>query len=231
MSQKFIVGIDEVGRGPVAGPVSVGVVVAPVSFDVRHAFAATGLTDSKRMSPSARERVHELARELRESSTIAFGVYSVSAARIDQWGITRAIDTALAEGLAALIPEHLGVEVLLDGRLRAPRQYAQRSIIGGDLSVPIISLAAVVAKVERDALMSGPIDTKYPHYGFSSHKGYGTEAHLSAIQTHGLTPIHRKTFLTNVIGFAHGRSTKQPGLRPTRRSAGSTADAADSTRT
>jgi ribonuclease HII len=231
MSQKIIVGIDEVGRGPVAGPVSLGIVVARETYALADAFEGTGLTDSKRMSPGARERVHALATELQKSGVLTFGVYSVSAARIDQWGITRAIDTALSEGLAVLVPEHVGVEVLLDGRLRAPRQYVQRSIIGGDLSVPIISLAAVVAKVERDALMSGPIDAKYPQYGFAHHKGYGTEAHLAAIKQHGVTPIHRKTFLTNVIGFAHGRSTKQPGPRPTRRPAGSTADAADSTRT
>jgi ribonuclease HII len=199
MSSKFIIGIDEVGRGPVAGPVSVGIVIIPTGYDLISAFTGTGLTDSKKMSPKAREHVHALAAEAQTRGDLQFGVYSVTAAQVDLRGIEFALRTAVETGLQKLAVNFAEVEVLLDGRLKAPREFMQRSIIGGDLSVPVISLASVVAKVERDAYMAGPAHKKYPQYGFESHKGYGTEAHLAAIREHGMTPIHRRSFLKNVV--------------------------------
>ena len=199
MDKKYRIGIDEVGRGPVAGPVSVGIVIMPVEYDLVASFQGTGLTDSKKMSPAARERAHALASDIALRGDIRFGVYSVTAAQIDLRGIEFALRTAVEVGLAKLEVNFNEVEILLDGRLKAPREFLQRSIIGGDLSVPVISLASVVAKVERDAYMAGAAHKKYPMYGFDSHKGYGTEAHLAAIREHGMSQIHRRSFLKNVV--------------------------------
>lgn len=199
MLKKYSIGIDEVGRGPLAGPVSIGIVVLPVTFDLAEAFTGTGLTDSKKMSPAARERVHALASELQALGHFTFGVYSVTAREIDAHGIETAQRKAVQEGLEKLAVDFREAEVLLDGRLKAPREFTQRSIIGGDLSEIVISLASVVAKVERDAYMTTVAHKKYPQYGFDSHKGYGTEAHITAIRTHGLTPIHRRSFLKNIV--------------------------------
>lgn len=199
MTQKYSIGIDEVGRGPVAGPVSVGIVVMPVSYDLEATFSATGLTDSKKMSQKGRERVHALATELVARGDIQFGVYSVPAHDIDVGGIEQALRTAVQTGLKKLAAHAQHSEVLLDGRLKAPKEFVQRSIIGGDLLVPVISLASVVAKVERDRYMTETAHTSYPAYGFDRHKGYGTKAHLDAIRSYGYTPIHRRSFLTNVV--------------------------------
>lgn len=197
MTKKFIIGIDEVGRGPVAGPVSIGIAIIPAGYDLLAHFK--GLNDSKRMTVLARERVHARAVEFRNQGILNFGVFSVPADFIDASGIERAIATAIARGLAELAPDPSGVELFLDGRLKAPEKYTQEAIIRGDSLVPAISLASVVAKVERDSYMSMTAHAKYPVYGFDSHKGYGTEAHMEAIRAHGLTPLHRTTFLKSLM--------------------------------
>jgi ribonuclease HII len=192
--RRYIVGIDEVGRGPLAGPVAVGIVIC------RKHFSIDGITDSKLMTEEARERVSERAKELQEEGLIRFGVFSTSASDIDSLGIEKAIGDAVSRGLAELTPNPENIEIVLDGRLKAPPQYRQQSIIHGDFLVPAISLASIVAKVERDAYMTGTIHEKYPAYGFSSHKGYGTGLHIAAIKEHGPSPIHRMSFLTGVLG-------------------------------
>lgn len=197
MARKFIVGIDEVGRGPIAGPVSVGIVLC------RGHLTIDELGDSKVMSELARERVHMIASELATDGFLRFSVFSVSAAVIDKVGIEEALRHAIAQGLKRLAPDPRVVEIVLDGTLKAPDEYRQQSLIHGDALVPAISLASVVAKVERDRYMAGAIHRKYPEYGFSSHKGYGTRVHYDAIRTHGLTPIHRKTFLKGMVGSQH----------------------------
>ena len=131
MDKKYRIGIDEVGRGPVAGPVSVGIVIMPVEYDLVASFQGTGLTDSKKMSPAARERAHALASDIALRGDIRFGVYSVTAAQIDLRGIEFALRTAVEVGLAKLEVNFNEVEILLDGRLKAPREFLQRSIIGG----------------------------------------------------------------------------------------------------
>jgi len=190
---RSIVGIDEVGRGPLAGPVSIGIVVC------RSLLILPELTDSKKMTEISRERVAALAAEMQKAGDIAFGVYSAPARVIDAIGIEAALRGIVAEGLRALVPEPETAEVVLDGRLRAPKEYRQQSIIHGDLLVPAISLAAVVAKVERDHSMVR-LSKKHPGYGFENHKGYGTPEHLSAIQKLGASPIHRLTFLSGILG-------------------------------
>ena len=93
-----------------------------------------------------------------------------------------------------LAPDSAQVEVLLDGSLKAPAEYAQKTIIGGDAAVPLISLASIAAKVTRDRLML-ELAKEYPQYGFDRHKGYGTKAHYAALRTHGLAPVHRRSFI------------------------------------
>ena len=191
---RSIVGIDEVGRGPLAGPVSVGIVVCK-----RH-FSIEGITDSKLMGEADREAVYAIAQSMVVAGTITFGVYSTSAQDIDKDGIERAISGAISRGLASLMPDPKDADVVLDGRLRAPSTYRQQSIIHGDLLVPAISLAAIVAKVTRDRHMAGDVASEYPAYGFAAHKGYGTKDHIAAIKQHGPSPIHRMSFLSNIMG-------------------------------
>lgn len=189
---RLIVGVDEVGRGPLAGPVSIGIVVC------KKLLCIPELTDSKKMTEEARERVYALAAERAEAGEISFGVYSTSASVIDQVGIEDAIRRIITQGLRELTPHAELAEVILDGRLSAPKEYRQQSLIGGDVLVPAISLASVVAKVERDRYMVRMAE-KYPDYGFEEHKGYGTARHIAAIHEKGPSAIHRMTFLTNII--------------------------------
>lgn len=188
-----IVGIDEVGRGPLAGPVAVGVVSIPIDFDIMQAFP--GVADSKKLSAKKREYFFTLLRDAALENDIHFFVSFSSAAYIDSYGIVSAIQRALNEALERVAPSPDNANVFLDGSLHAPERYAkQKTIIGGDASVPIISLASIAAKVLRDRKMVH-FDTTYPKYGFAQHKGYGTEKHRAAIADFGISPIHRRTFL------------------------------------
>lgn len=196
MATNYIVGIDEVGRGPIAGPVSIGIVIIPESFDISYDFREVGkVTDSKQMTAKARERVRACADELRAQGDIQFGVYSVDAGIIDEWGIEYAIQSAIKTGLATLAPHPTHSKLFLDGRLKAPTEYNQETIIGGDALVPAISLASIVAKIERDEYMVSHVHTAYPEYRFDSHKGYGTKLHYQMITVYGLSPYHRRSYL------------------------------------
>lgn len=187
----FIIGVDEAGRGPLAGPVAVGIVRVPESFDILHEFA--GINDSKKLSEKKREKIFEEAKKRLEAGDIHFCVKSVSAADIDRAGISRAVISGVHSGVLELAPESAGVRVYLDGLLRAPEGYEQETIVGGDGKIPAIMLASVVAKVVRDRYMVS-IAPDYPEYGFEAHKGYGTKAHQEAIRTHGLSVLHRRSF-------------------------------------
>ena len=151
------------------------------------------------MTEDARERVYELAVDRKKEGEIDFGVFSASASVIDEIGIEDALRRIIAQGLRTLVPEAEKADVILDGRLSAPKEYRQQTLIGGDLLVPAISLASVVAKVERDHYMVR-IAEKYPAYGFEEHKGYGTARHIMAIQEKGPSAIHRMSFLKNITG-------------------------------
>lgn len=187
--RSLVVGIDEVGRGPLAGPVSVGIVVARTPIDI------PGLADSKKMTPAARERVYTTAQELQKNGVITFGVFSIPAHTIDAIGIEESIRRCIDNGLRLLAPSPEGVKVFLDGRLRAPDAYAQESIIRGDDLIPAISLASVVAKVHRDRYMSRIVEKRHPEYGFIRHKGYGTREHIAALKKFGPSAVHRRSFL------------------------------------
>jgi len=188
---RWLVGIDEAGRGPLAGPVSVGVVVVPATFDLT---LLTGVRDSKQMSELGREIWYEKLRMLEAEHGLRHSVQFSSARFIDEYGIVPAVRAAIARALRVLevVPEQ--TEILLDGALRAPRRFMyQKTIIGGDESEPLISLASIAAKVKRDRLMRKHA-LRYPEYGFDIHKGYGTKKHREALIQHGLCDIHRKSF-------------------------------------
>lgn len=192
-SIKFLIGIDEVGRGPLAGPVAVGVAVATPLTIIKF----KKIKESKQLSRAQREEWYEKICE--KESEIQFTVSFVSAQMVDKKGINPSIRSALARGLKKLSADPKRVRVLLDGGLRAPAEYInQETIIRGDTKETIIAIASVVAKVERDRLMLR-MHKKYPAYGFDRHVGYGTRVHMAAIQKHGLSSIHRISYCGNVI--------------------------------
>jgi ribonuclease HII len=193
---RWIIGVDEAGRGPLAGPVAVGFVAVPASFTVRKAFP--GLRDSKEISLNKREELYEMLRERTQAGELKFCVRYSAASTIDRLGLTRAVARATYRGVRALAPEPRGVRVLLDGLLLAPQEYEQNTIIGGDEREPLIMLASIVAKVRRDRLMAR-LAQRYPQYDFEVHKGYGTKAHSRAIKKFGLCEIHRRLFCRSFI--------------------------------
>lgn len=193
---QYIVGVDEVGRGPVAGPVTVCAAVVERDFDITQHFPK--LTDSKLLTPKRREAIFEEACVLEKEGALRYAVSYESAKVVDGKGIERAVRSALEKSIMRL---HLSVEdthIFLDGRLKAPDAYRQETIVRGDSLIPIISLASVIAKVSRDRFMERSAK-QYPEYGFERHKGYGTRAHLEAIRAHGLSPLHRESFLTKAL--------------------------------
>lgn len=189
--QKFLIGIDEAGRGPLAGPVSVGAVCVSTGFDFS---LFEGAKDSKQMTEKAREAIFEKMQELKKSGVINFVVALSSATTIDTKGIVPAIRVALDGAIGKLAVNPIECKVLLDGGLKAPAEYLnQETIIRGDSKEKVIALASIAAKVLRDRHMM-KIAEKYPQYGFEIHKGYGTKKHSEAIEKFGLSEIHRRSF-------------------------------------
>ncbi len=199
-----MLGADEAGRGPLAGPVAVGVVAVPEGFDVAREFP--GVADSKKLSEKQRERFFALLEARAAAGDARFVVEFEGADIIDKEGIARAVRYALSRGVRALAPDAKTTMVQLDGALYAPAEYAQQTIVGGDASVPLISLASIAAKVTRDRLMT-ELAVTYPLYGFERHKGYGTRAHYEALERHGLCAIHRRSFLHLAFFGKEGRNT------------------------
>ncbi|PIR83504.1 ribonuclease HII [Candidatus Kaiserbacteria bacterium CG10_big_fil_rev_8_21_14_0_10_56_12] len=189
---RFMLGVDEAGRGPLAGPVAVGVVAVPVHFEVAREFP--GVADSKKLSEKKRETLFALLESRVAQGDVRYVVELESNETIDSEGIVVAVHCALDRGVRALAPDASAVEVLLDGALKAPAEYAQETMIGGDALVPLISLASIAAKVVRDRRMYA-LAEQYQEYGFDAHKGYGTKAHYQVLQEHGQCALHRKTFL------------------------------------
>ncbi len=187
-----MLGVDEAGRGPLAGPVAVGVVAVPEGYDVAKEFP--GVADSKKLSEKKREELFRALAARAASGDVRFSVEFESAEIIDQEGIAAAVERAVARGVRALTRDAVSARVQLDGALRAPPEYEQETIIHGDENVPLISLASIAAKVMRDRLMT-ELSSAYPLYGFERHKGYGTPAHYEAVRRHGLCAIHRRSFI------------------------------------
>lgn len=205
---RWIIGIDEAGRGPLAGPVAVGVVKVAARFDISIHFPDA--KDSKVLSEAKREEIYKRMWAYREAGKIDFTVEFSSAKLIDAIGITKAVHRSLYKGVAKLAPDARGVQVLLDGLLHAPPEYRQETIIKGDAKEPVISLASIAAKVERDRYMV-QLAKKYPAYAFEVHKGYGTKRHREAIRRHGLSAFHRASFTKRIVNnsFDHAQ---EPGV-------------------
>ena len=176
-----VAGVDEVGRGPLAGDV----VAAAVILDPARPIA--GLRDSKKLSEARRQ---ELAAVIRRQA-LAWCVARASVAEIDALNILEASMLAMQRAVAGLSPQP-GF-VLVDGN-RLPRwRYASEPVVKGDDRVPAIAAASILAKVQRDGELVA-LDEQYPGYGFAAHKGYPTKAHLAALQELGVTPVHRRSF-------------------------------------
>lgn len=189
---NYIIGVDEAGRGPLAGPVAVGAVLIPVRFDWG---PWRGVRDSKQLTTLARERWFERLCEAQRLRQLRFAVSFTNASYIDRFGIVRATATALARAIVRLHAEPAQCLVLLDGLLCAPeRFYFQKTIIRGDDLEPVISLASIAAKVLRDRKMR-QLGTQYPEYEFETHKGYGTQKHYERIAAYGPCLLHRRSFL------------------------------------
>ena len=217
-NKKYIVGIDEVGRGPIAGPVAVCAFMCKEDFPSQIEMK-TPLRDSKKLTKIQREKWFEFLKAEKEKGNCNFAVTMVSAEWIDKVGIVRSIQKALDsslskiatqdyENFSRLTPEGpyamknfhnpASFSVFLDGGLKAPKEYVnQETIIKGDELHPVISFASIVAKVTRDNLM-GKYGEEYPEYGFENHSGYGTKAHYEAIKKYGMIALHRKSFLKNM---------------------------------
>tara|TARA_B100000508_G_scaffold69685_1_gene54444 strand:+ start:1145 stop:1729 length:585 start_codon:yes stop_codon:yes gene_type:complete len=193
MKTKFHIGIDEAGRGPLAGPVAVGVVKVPAGFDWG---LIEGVNDSKVLKPEKREALFRRAQELRHIGQLDFAVAQVGPSYIDNNGIVSAIKLAMLRCIKRLDLNPAEVSIRLDGSLSAPLQYKQATIIKGDSLWPEIGLASIAAKVTRDKYMER-IARKYTQYDFEEHKGYGTKAHREAIQKYGKCPIHRVSYCKN----------------------------------
>ncbi|MEK7601590.1 MAG: ribonuclease HII [Patescibacteria group bacterium] len=193
---KYLIGIDEAGRGPLAGPVSVGAVMVPMDFDFT---LVEGVKDSKKLSEKKRESLFARFEELRESGQISFVVAFSPASIIDSKGIVFAIRSALAATLEKLGARADECEIRLDGSLKAPEQFtSQQTIVRGDDSEPVISMASIAAKVIRDRHMV-QIASQYPAYGFEVHKGYGTASHIKVIGERGLSDLHRTSFCSKLL--------------------------------
>lgn len=178
---KMIAGVDEAGRGPLAGPV----IAAAVILDPAHPIE--GLADSKKLSHQHRERLFQLIRE----RALAWSVARATVTEIDSLNILQATLLAMRRAVQklSLLPEL----ALIDGNRCPPLSCPAQAIVKGDETEPAISAASIVAKVLRDRIML-LLDRKYPQYGFSSHKGYPTAAHIHALSLHGPSRVHRLSF-------------------------------------
>ena len=177
----LVAGVDEVGRGPLAGPVVAAAVILPADWD------DPGVDDSKRLASAARQR---LAPRI-QATALAWGLGLVEPAEIDRLNIHQASLLAMERAVRAMgrQPDF----ILVDGRFGLKMALAQRAVVGGDGSVVCIAAASILAKVHRDGLMEG-WHQEWPAYNFAANKGYGTAEHRLALQVHGPCPLHRKSF-------------------------------------
>jgi ribonuclease HII len=191
LGAETVAGVDEAGRGPLAGPVVAAAVVFPSEVWIH------GVDDSKKLSAGRREELCTMIREC----ALTLGVSVVSHEVIDEINIYQASMRAMAEAVSRLSPQpkHL----LIDGPRYQQSPIPYNAIVGGDAVCFSIAAASIVAKVTRDAIMR-EYDAQYPGYGFAQHKGYGTQAHRDALRKYGPCPIHRRSFRMPAPGGAGG---------------------------
>mgnify|MGYP001584767219 CR=1 FL=1 len=192
MKKKYVVGIDEAGRGPLAGPVAVGVAGAMLNLKSQKSNIKIlkGVKDSKKLSAEKREEWYKILKKNFECHHVFIGHKT-----IDKINIHRATLLGVEKVLKKF--KRKPDLVLMDGSLRAPKEYKQKTIIKGDEKIPLISAASIIAKVSRDRKMAG-LHKKFPKYAFDKHKGYGTKLHYKKIKKHGLSEIHRRTFVKKI---------------------------------
>ena len=185
-SYSYICGIDEVGRGPLAGPVVAGAVILPKNCDILY------LNDSKQLSEKKREELYEVIMEKAVSTGLGF----VTPKRIDEINILQATYEAMRMAIGELKP---APDLLLNDAVTIPEvTIRQVPIIKGDAKSISIAAASIIAKVTRDRLMT-EYEKTYPGYGFAANKGYGSAEHIAAIRELGPTPIHRRSFIRNFL--------------------------------
>lgn len=183
---SFIAGVDEVGRGPLAGPVVAAAVILPSDYEI------TGLNDSKKLSEKRREAMDEIIRR----EAVSFGIGLIRQDRIDEINILQATYEAMRLALEQLSP---APDMILADAVTIPGiETRQLPIIKGDAKSASIAAASIIAKVYRDHLMI-EYDSLYPEYGFARNKGYGTKEHINALKEFGPTPLHRKSFIGHFV--------------------------------
>ncbi|MEK7091720.1 MAG: ribonuclease HII [Patescibacteria group bacterium] len=199
---EFLVGVDEAGRGPLAGPLALGAVLFPRSGVEALSLAMADYPagkDSKKLTAKAREAWRAKIMSLKVEGYLDFAVSFVSPKFIDDYGMSAALRYGLKKNLQKLSLDPAKTRLLLDGSLRGPKEFKyQQTIIKGDESELVIALASIVAKVARDFYLV-KVAKDYPGYGLEQHKGYGTAAHCEAIVRLGPCPLHRRSFLTRLL--------------------------------
>jgi len=185
---QLIAGMDEAGRGPLAGPVVAACVALPLDELI------DGVYDSKKVSEARREKLHDLICE----KAITYGIGIATVEEIEQLNILGATHLAMHRAVSQLTPAPQQILCDYTAKLDIPTLQ----VVGGDAKSYMIGAASILAKVERDRIMRR-MDEEYPGYGFGGHKGYGTAAHCKAIRELGPSPVHRASFLTKILGGSH----------------------------
>ena len=184
---EFICGIDEAGRGPLAGPVVAGAVILPKDCDILY------INDSKKLTEKKREELYDIIKE----KAVAYGIGIATPERIDEINILQATYEAMRSAIAQMA---VAPDLLLNDAVTIPQvSTPQVPIIKGDAKSISIAAASILAKVTRDRMMK-EYSIIYPEYGFEGHKGYGSQSHIEAIRTYGPSPIHRRSFIKNFMG-------------------------------
>lgn len=185
-SSVLICGIDEAGRGPLAGPVAAGACILPADHDILY------VKDSKQLSARKRDELYDVIR----NEAIAWHVAFVDPERIDEINILQATYEAMRAAIAALspVPDAIVADAVTIPGISIP----QVGVVKGDAKCASVAAASILAKVTRDRIME-EMDAQYPEYGFARHKGYGTREHIAAIREYGPCPIHRRTFITHFV--------------------------------
>ena len=184
---KTVCGIDEAGRGPLAGPVCAAAVILPLGLEIE------GLNDSKKLSEKKREALYDIITE----KAVAYSIALVDEKTIDEINILQATFKAMRNAV-----ESLSVKpdiALIDGNQKPGLSIEQRTIVKGDAKSMSVAAASILAKVTRDRLMI-KLDEEYPEYQFAKHKGYGTKLHYECLEKYGVSPVHRRTFLKKLLG-------------------------------